>query len=133
VAATHYSVMVKETSQLFVAGPPVVERTGQKIGKNELGGSQIHTRNGVVDDEAASEADAFERVRRFLSYLPSSVYELPPRADDQRDNPADQHKLRSAIPENPSRRWSTSVRSSRSAATGAKPAPPAWRASTAGR
>ncbi|HET7527757.1 MAG TPA: carboxyl transferase domain-containing protein [Burkholderiaceae bacterium] len=101
VAASHYSVMVKETSQLFVAGPPVVERTGQKIGKNELGGSQIHTRNGVVDDEAASESDAFERVRRFLSYLPSSVYELPPRADANRDAAADQTKLRTAIPENP--------------------------------
>jgi acetyl-CoA carboxylase carboxyltransferase component len=101
VAASHYSVMVKDTSQLFVAGPPVVERTGQKIGKNELGGSQIHTRNGVVDDEAVSELDAFERVRRFLSYLPPSVYQLPPRADGGRDNPADQAKLRTVIPENP--------------------------------
>lgn len=101
LAASHYSVMVKDTSQVFVAGPPVVERIGQKIGKNDLGGSQIHTRNGVVDDEALSEPDAFERVRRFLSYLPSSVYELPPRADANRGNPADQAKLRSAIPENP--------------------------------
>ena len=90
LAASHYSVMVKDTSQVFVAGPPVVERIGQKIGKNDLGGSQIHTRNGVVDDEALSEPDAFERVRRFLSYLPSSVHELPPRADANRGNPADQ-------------------------------------------
>jgi acetyl-CoA carboxylase carboxyltransferase component len=101
VAASHYSVMVKDTSQLFVAGPPVVERTGQKIGKNELGGSQIHTRNGVVDDEAASELEAFERARRFLSYLPPSVYGLPPRAEAGRDNPFDAAKLRTVIPENP--------------------------------
>ena len=101
LAASHYSVMVKDTSQVFVAGPPVVERTGQKIGKNELGGSQIHTRNGVVDDEALSEPDAFERVRRFLSYLPPSVYELPPRAQAHRDSAADQATLRSVIPENP--------------------------------
>jgi len=101
VAASHYSVMVKETSQLFVAGPPVVERVGQTLGKNELGGSQIHTRNGVVDDEAASEPEAFERVRRFLSYLPSSVHGLPPRADANRDNAVDQATLRRVIPENP--------------------------------
>ena len=80
VCISHYSVMVKETSQLFVAGPPVVNRlSAHQYEKNELGGSQIHTRNGAIDDEAESEADAFARARRFLSYLPPSVYELPPR------------------------------------------------------
>jgi len=79
VAASHYSIMVREISQLFVAGPPVVARIGQNLEKNELGGSAIHTRNGVVDDEAKSEEDAFIKVRRFLSYLPRNVDELPPR------------------------------------------------------
>src|SRR5450759_190560 len=73
-AASHYSVMVKDTSQLFVAGPPVVARVEKSYEKNELGGSAIHTRNGAVDDEAASEADAFARARRFLSYLPCLLY-----------------------------------------------------------
>ena len=82
VCASHYSVMVKDTSQLFVAGPPVVNRLGaHQFEKNELGGSQIHTRNGAIDDEAESEADAFERARKFLSYLPPSVHELPPRSE----------------------------------------------------
>ena len=80
VAASHYSVMVKDSSQMFVAGPPVVQWTHGKFEKNELGGSHIHTRNGAVDDEAASEDDAFARARRFLSYLPPNVDELPPRA-----------------------------------------------------
>ena len=80
VAASHYSVMVRDTSQLFIAGPPVVARIGQNLDKNELGGSDIHTRNGVVDDEAESEEAAFAMARRFLSYLPRSVHELPPRA-----------------------------------------------------
>ena len=101
VSASHYSVMVRDISQLFVAGPPVVARTGQVLTKNELGGSQIHTRNGVVDDEVATEAEAFERARRFLSYLPSSVFELPPRAEAGREANADQSLLRKAIPENP--------------------------------
>ncbi len=100
VSASHYSVMVREISQVFVAGPPVVERIGQKLTKNELGGSQIHTRNGVVDDEAETEAEAFARARRFLSYLPPSVHALPPRAEAGRESSADQEKLRRAIPKN---------------------------------
>ncbi len=99
VAASHYSMMVRETSQLFVAGPPVVARTGQDLSKEELGGSKIHTRNGVVDDEVDSEEEAFERARRFLSYLPNSVHELPPRAAHGREAKADQARLRDAIPE----------------------------------
>ena len=67
VVASHYSVMVKGSSQMFVAGPPVVEWTHGKFEKNELGGRHIHTRNGAVDDEAASEADAFERARKVYN------------------------------------------------------------------
>ncbi|PLC48400.1 methylmalonyl-CoA carboxyltransferase [Pollutimonas subterranea] len=100
VAASHYSVMVKDSSQLFNAGPPVVARAGQHIEKNDLGGSHIHTRNGVVDDEAASEADALERVRRFLSYLPSNVFELPPRGEINDDTNRRDEWLLSAIPRN---------------------------------
>ncbi|MCZ6629237.1 MAG: methylmalonyl-CoA carboxyltransferase [SAR324 cluster bacterium] len=100
VAASHYSVMVKETSQLFVAGPPVVARIGQSLEKNELGGSHIHTRNGAVDDEAESEDDAFQRARRFLSYLPSSVYELPPRAAQEDDPQRREEWLIEAVPRN---------------------------------
>src|SRR6476661_1968022 len=74
VVTSHYSLMVKDTSQLFVAGPPVVNRLGiEEVDKETLGGSSIHTRNGAVDDEVAGEAEAFARARAFLSYLPSSV------------------------------------------------------------
>jgi len=98
VASSHYSVMVKGTAQLFNAGPPVVARIGQNVTKEELGGSQIHARNGVVDDEVATEQEAFERVRRFLSYLPSSVYELPARAEAGDDAARRDEWLLSAIP-----------------------------------
>ncbi len=81
VATSHYAVMVKDTSQIFIAGPPVVNRLGYHVEKNELGGSEIHSRNGTVDDEVATEAEAFACARCFLSYLPRSVYELPARVD----------------------------------------------------
>src|SRR5438094_2301533 len=85
LAAAHYSIMVKNTSALFVAGPPVVERLGQKLTKNQLGGWEIQLRAGAVDDAVDTEEEAFARARRFLSYLPSSIDELPargPRTDD---------------------------------------------------
>ena len=99
VTTSHYSIMVKSTSQMFIAGPPVVARIGQKLEKNELGGSAIHTRNGVCDDEVNSEEEAFERTRRFLSYLPRSVFELPPRAEEKPPASGDFEWLRSVIPE----------------------------------
>jgi acetyl-CoA carboxylase carboxyltransferase component len=85
LATSHYSVMVEGLSHMFIAGPPVVARVGQPVTKDELGAAEIHARAGAVDDVVESEAVAFARTRRFLSYLPSSVYELPARtapADD---------------------------------------------------
>ncbi|MEQ1497737.1 MAG: carboxyl transferase domain-containing protein [Novosphingobium sp.] len=79
VVASHYSIMVKGLSQLFAAGPAVVEAIGEKSDKESLGGSEIHTRNGVVDEEVGSEAEAFARARRFLSYLPSAVGQFAAR------------------------------------------------------
>ena len=85
LASSHYSLMVEGLSHMFIAGPPVVARVGQTVTKDELGAADIHARAGAVDDVVASEAEAFERARRFLSYLPSSVYELPERAAPAND------------------------------------------------
>ena len=75
----HFSVMVRDIAQLFVAGPPVVSHAmGYDITKEELGGWHIHCRNGSVDNLAETEQEAAMMARRFLSYLPSSVYEAPP-------------------------------------------------------
>jgi len=80
---SHFSVMVRGTSQLFIAGPPVVAfGMGQTVDKETLGGSKIHARgSGAVDNEAETEDDALAQVRRFLSYLPSSAWEAPARLE----------------------------------------------------
>jgi len=70
VVASDYSVMVKGLSQLFAAGPAVVAALGEDHDKESLGGSEIHTRNGAIDDEAADEAEAMAMARAFLSFLP---------------------------------------------------------------
>ena len=60
LAATHYSVMVKEISAMFVAGPPVVNRLSPKqYDKQELGGWEIQLRAGAIDEAADSEDEAF--------------------------------------------------------------------------
>jgi acetyl-CoA carboxylase carboxyltransferase component len=86
-ASSHYSVMTKETSAMFVAGPPVVNALGRdQLDRFELGGWEIQTRCGAVDHAVDSEEEAFEATRRFLSYLPSSVYEVLPKGP-QTDDP----------------------------------------------
>ncbi|HDR15556.1 MAG TPA: carboxyl transferase, partial [Desulfobacteraceae bacterium] len=98
---SHFSVMVKEKSQVFVGGPPLVQwAMGERISKEELGGYQIHTRiSGVVDNEAESEEDAFEQARKFLDYMPANVWEMPLRKYADRDdrNRRDEYLL-SAVP-----------------------------------
>ena len=100
VAASHFSIMIKGNSQVFIAGPPVVERAFSKpIEKEDLGGSQIHAHgSGVVDNEVETEEEAFEQIGRFLSYLPSNAWEVPPIIDS--GDPVDrrEEELLSLIP-----------------------------------
>lgn len=97
LAASHYSVMTRQ-SAMFVAGPPVVKRLGQDLGKMELGGADIQTKAGGVDHAVDTEAEAFACARRFLSYLPSSVYDLPPTLPCTDDPQRSDELLISAVP-----------------------------------
>ena len=98
----HYSVMVRDTSQMMIAGPALVEQAGLgTVAKEELGHADIHTRNGAIDDVVDSEQEAFERALQFLSYLPTSVDELPP-IEDWGDDPGRREEwLIDAIPREP--------------------------------
>jgi propionyl-CoA carboxylase beta chain len=98
VAASHYAVMVKGLSQVFAAGPPVVKALGEDLTKEELGGWEIHARNGVCDEAVDSEEEAFAAVRRFLSYLPDSIDQLPPRAEPTDDPERRDEALIRAVP-----------------------------------
>lgn len=101
VAASHFSIMIEETSQLFVAGPPVVKYgMGQDLTKEELGGIQVHRTSGAVDNIAQSEEDAFAQIRTFLSYLPSSVWQLPPVVATEDEPTRRDERLLSMIPRN---------------------------------
>lgn len=91
LVASHFSVMSKATAQILTAGPAVVARAmGEKTTKEELGGAQIHTRNGTVDNGADDEPACLAEIRRFLSYLPAHIGELAPVATC--DDPVDRQE-----------------------------------------
>ncbi len=112
--ASHYSIMVRGLSQLFAAGPAVVDGLGESYkgpedhqqAKEDLGGVDIHTRNGVVDDEVASEAEAFVRARHFLSFMPEHVGQLARRAEC--NDPVDRREeaLLGLVPREPTQVYS---------------------------
>lgn len=88
LVASHFSVMTRYTSQVLIGGPALVERAlGVKLSKEELGGVDVHSVSGVVDNVAEDEHDAFRQIRRFLSYLPGNVWQNAPRISC--DDPVD--------------------------------------------
>jgi propionyl-CoA carboxylase beta chain len=79
LVTSHVSVMVRDLSQVFVAGPAVVAAgMGETVDKESLGGWRLAARAGTVDLVADTEDQAFELVRRVLSYLPQHSGELAP-------------------------------------------------------
>lgn len=102
VATSHYSVIVKGSAQMMIAGPALVDwaKLGD-VSKEELGAARIHTRNGAIDDQVATEEEAFECAKRFLSYLPSSSDELPPVQECNDDPNRREEALLDVIPKDP--------------------------------
>ncbi|MGZ4268396.1 MAG: acyl-CoA carboxylase subunit beta [Solirubrobacteraceae bacterium] len=99
VALSHFSVIVRGTAQLFVAGPPLVAAAmGESPDKEQLGGARAQTRAGAVDNEAADEDDALAQVRRYLSYFPGSAWEAPPIIAATDDPERREEELLSIVP-----------------------------------
>lgn len=79
-AHSDFVVQVRGTA-LAVTSPRVVEvATGEQIGFEELGGVDVHARlTGQIDQIAETYDDAYDLIRRFLSYLPQNIHEPAPR------------------------------------------------------
>jgi acetyl-CoA carboxylase carboxyltransferase component len=101
----HFNVMTERNAVVFPGGPPVVKAaTGAEVTKEELGGAHIHVHeSGTVDNLAVDEDDAIAQIRTFLSYMPASVDELPPRAEPTDDVDRRDEWLADAVPRNPRR------------------------------
>jgi propionyl-CoA carboxylase beta chain len=79
-AVTDFTVMVDQTSHMFITGPDVIKTvTGEDVGMEELGGARTHnTKSGNAHYLATDEEDAIGYVRALLAYLPSNNLDEPP-------------------------------------------------------
>ena len=75
--------MVKGRGSMALAGPHLVRAAvGEDVTQEELGGSRVHCRkSGVGDLEVASDEECIERIRQYLSFMPSHCEQPPPRLD----------------------------------------------------
>jgi propionyl-CoA carboxylase beta chain len=101
-AMTDFTLMVENTSYMFVTGPNVVKTvTNESVTAEELGGASAHsTKSGVTHLTAANDIDCIEKVKTLLSYMPQNCEEKPAAlpfeaGDEYRD------QLQDLIPESP--------------------------------
>ena len=80
-AITDFTVMVDQTSYMFITGPDVVKTvTGEDVTKEELGGAMTHNvKSGVAHFVAADDQACLALVRTLLGFLPSNNLDDPPR------------------------------------------------------
>jgi propionyl-CoA carboxylase beta chain len=99
-AVTDFTVMVDQTSHMFITGPDVIKTvTGEDVGFEELGGARTHnTKSGNAHYLAVDEDDAIEYVKALLSYLPSNNLDEPPAFTAEAE-PAPDAELDTLIPD----------------------------------
>ncbi|MBI5353507.1 MAG: acyl-CoA carboxylase subunit beta [Chloroflexi bacterium] len=103
-ALTDLVIMVDKQSFMFLTGPDVIKAvTGEVIDAESLGGADVHNSvSGVAHLSVASEKDALDMARHFLSYLPSNNVENPPFIQSEDDLARMDEMLNSVIPLDPS-------------------------------
>jgi propionyl-CoA carboxylase beta chain len=78
-AMTDFTMMVEDTSYMFVTGPNVVKTvTNEEVSAEELGGASTHsTKSGVAHITSPNDVACMEDIKRLLSYLPQNNREKP--------------------------------------------------------
>ena len=104
-AITDFTMMVKDTSYMFVTGPDVIKTvTYEDVTKEELGGAMTHNaRSGVAHFACEDDRGCLEMIRELLSFLPSNNLEAPPPVAG--DDPVDREDeaLDTLIPAEPNK------------------------------
>jgi acetyl-CoA carboxylase carboxyltransferase component len=97
-----FVLMVKGTSMLAAGGPPVVEAAiGEKVSKEDLGGSSVHCyHSGVADNEATDDSDCLRQIKRYLAYMPANAWQWPPAEEPADDPERRDDELATIIPKN---------------------------------
>ena len=78
-AVTDFTVMVDQTSHMFITGPDVIKTvTGEDVSMEDLGGARSHnTKSGNAHYMGTDESDAIDYVKALISYLPQNNLDEP--------------------------------------------------------
>jgi methylmalonyl-CoA decarboxylase subunit alpha len=104
-ALTDFTMMVKQNSYMFLTGPKVVKQVTQEdVTVDQLGGAGVHTsKSGVSHFAYENEDEAFDGLKKLLSFLPQNNRENPPVIENK--DPLDRidESLNYFVPENPNK------------------------------
>ena len=106
-ALTDFTLMVKNTSYMFLTGPAVVKSvTGEVVDSEQLGGASVHaSKSGVAHFAVDNEEEGIDTIKRLLSFIPQNNLETAPeRPTDDPINRIDD-SLNQIIPDNPNKAY----------------------------
>lgn len=106
-ALTDFTLMVKDTSYMFLTGPSVVKSvTGETVDQEQLGGAAVHAgKSGVAHFAADSEQDGIETIKKLLSFLPQNNMETAPEKETADPVGRFDDALNDIIPDNPNKAY----------------------------
>ena len=106
-ALTDFTIMIKDTSYMFLTGPGVVKTvTGENVTQEELGGASIHAdKSGVAHFAAENENEGLAFIRELLSYIPSNNKEQAPFVPTNDSAGRFDDTLNEIIPDNPNKAY----------------------------
>jgi len=102
-AITDFTIMVKDTSYMFLTGPDVLKTvTHENVSKEELGGAMTHNAtSGVAHFAAADDRECIALIRELLSYLPSNNLDDAPRTKTNDSPDREDESLDRLVPASP--------------------------------
>ena len=106
-ALTDFTLMVKNTSYMFLTGPAVVKSvTGEEVDQEQLGGATVHaTKSGVAHFAAADEKEGIATIKELLSYLPQNNMETAPFRETADPVNRVDDTLNGIVPDNPNKAY----------------------------
>ena len=106
-ALTDFTLMVKNTSYMFLTGPAVVKSvTGEEVSQEELGGASVHaSKSGVAHFAAENEEEGIATIKRLLSFIPQNNMETAPEKPTADPVNRVDDTLNSIVPDNPNKAY----------------------------
>ena len=106
-ALTDFTLMVKNTSYMFLTGPAVVKSvTGEDVDQESLGGASVHaSKSGVAHFAAENEEEAIATIKELLSYIPQNNMEEAPVVPTNDPVSRVEDSLNEIIPDNPNKAY----------------------------